>query len=109
MNDLIAAIVEDDASAAKRLLRADAGLAKRTILRAKLYKSGIFHWIYVGDTPLHLAATGYRVEIVRLLLASGADPNATGNMRRSSPLHYAADGFITGPAWDEQRQVQTIR
>jgi hypothetical protein len=109
MNDLIAAIVEDDASAAKRLLWADAGLAKRAMLRPKLYKSGIFHWIYVGDTPLHLAAAGYRVEIVRLLLASGADPNAIGNMRRSSPLHYAADGFITGPAWNEQRQVQTIR
>src|ERR1035441_7259358 len=109
MNDLIAAIVEDDASAAKRLLWADAGYAKRAILRPKLYKSGIFHWIYVGDTPLHLAAAGYRVEIVRLLLASGADPNAIGNMRRSSPLHYAADGFIAGPAWDEQRQVQTIR
>lgn len=109
MDEMIAAIVEDDASAAKRLLRADAGLAKRIIPRPKLYKSGIFHWIYVGDTPLHLAAAGYRVEIVQLLLASGADPNAAGNRRRSSPLHYAADGFITGSAWDEKRQVETIR
>ena len=56
-----------------------------------------------------MAAAGYRVEIVRLLLASGADPNAAQNRRRSSPLHYAADGFITGPAWDAQRQVATIR
>ena len=109
MNEMITAIVENDASASKRLLLADAGLAKLIIRRPKLYKLGILHWIYVGDTLLHLAAAGYRVEIVRLLLASGADPNAAGNRRKSSPLHYAADGFITGPAWGENRQVETIR
>src|SRR6185369_1588044 len=74
-----------------------------------LYQSKIFHWIYVGDTALHLAAAGYRVEIVKLLLGAGADPNAAKNMRKSSPLHYAADGFITGPVWDAKRQVMTIR
>ncbi|MDP1591945.1 MAG: ankyrin repeat domain-containing protein, partial [Prosthecobacter sp.] len=63
----------------------------------------------VGDTALHLAASGYRVEIIRLLLKAGANPNAATNHRRSSPLHYAADGFITGPAWDAARQVETIR
>ncbi len=109
MNEMVAAIVEDDVNAARRLLEADTGLATQTIRRPKLYRSGIFHWIYLGDTLLHLAAAGYRVEIVRLLLASGADPNAAKNMRRSSPLHYAADGFITGPAWDAKQQVETIR
>src|SRR6266516_2765412 len=109
MNTLLAAIVDDDASTVKRLLKADAALATRLIPKPKLYNSGIFHWIYVGDTPLHLAAAGYRVEIVRLLLASGADPNAAKNHRRSRPLHYAADGFIGGPAWDAKRQVETIR
>jgi hypothetical protein len=58
---------------------------------------------------LHLAAAGYRVEIVQLLMSVGADPNAAGNHRRSTPLHYAADGFINGPAWDARRQVATIR
>jgi len=108
MKELISAIVNDDATAAKRLLQSDAGLASRLIRTAKLHHSGIFHWIYVGDTALHVAAAGYRVEIVRLLLRSGADPNAAKNRRKSSPLHYAADGFITGPAWDAKRQVKTI-
>src|SRR5436305_7509793 len=109
MNDLLTAIVDDDRRGVKALLEADGGLAARLIPKAKLYNSKIFHWIYVGDTALHLAAAGYRVEIVRLLLASGANPNAAGNHRRSTPLHYAADGYITGPAWNAQRQVRTLR
>src|SRR5262245_44932664 len=109
MNKMVEAIVEGDVRAVKRLLQTDARLATRPFRRAKLYDSDIFHWIYVGDTFLHLAAAGYRVEIVRLLLAAGANPNATSNRRRSSPLHYAADGFITGPAWDGRKQVETIQ
>src|SRR3954470_21397066 len=109
MNKLLAAIVDDDKNAVKKLLRADAGLATRLMEKPKLYRAKIFHWIYAGDTALHLAAAGYRVEIVRLLLAAGADPNAAMNHRRSGPLHYAADGYITGPVWDAKRQVKTIR
>ena len=108
MNNLLTAIVDDDRKAVETLLRADGGLAARLIRQPKFYDSKIFHWIYVGDTALHLAAAGYRVEIVRLLLTAGANPNAATNHRRSSPLHYAADGFISSPAWDAQRQVETI-
>jgi ankyrin repeat protein len=109
MKKLLTAILEDDPGAVKLLLRADAGLATRLISQPKLHNSTIFHWIYVGDTALHLAAAGYRVEIVRLLLAAGADPNAAKNRRKSTPFHYAADGFITGPAYDAQKQVETLR
>jgi ankyrin repeat protein len=54
-------------------------------------------------------AAGYRVEIVRLLLSAGADPNSANNHRRSGPLHYAADGYINGPDWNAKKQVRTIR
>jgi hypothetical protein len=109
MTELLAAIVENDVATVRRLLKADRGLATRLIRKAKLYQSKIFHWMYVGDTALHLAAAGYRVEIVRALLKAGADVNAAKNMRKSRPLHYAADGFITGPVWDAKRQVATIQ
>jgi hypothetical protein len=99
MHRLLAAIVEDNRASVKEMLKRDGDLATGVITEARLYQSKIFHWIYVGDTSLHLAAAGYRVEIVRGLLAAGADPNAAGNHRRSTPLHYAADGFITGPVW----------
>src|SRR5258706_6152167 len=109
MNKILTAIVDDNRRWVETLLKADAGLATRLIPKPRLYQSKIFHWIYAGDTALHLAAAGYRVEIVRLLLAAGANPNAATNHRRSSPLHYAADGFIIGPTWDAKRQVETIR
>src|SRR2546423_2691160 len=108
MNKMLTAIVEDNPGAVEELLKADNQLAMRLIRQAKLYRSKIFHWIYVGDAALHLAAAGYRVEIVRRLLAAGADPNAASNHRHSGPLHYAADGSINGPAWDAKRQVKTI-
>src|SRR3989475_8799282 len=108
MKNVLTAIVEDNHSAVEKLLKADPGLATRLIPKPKLYRSKIFHWIYAGDTALHLAAAGYRVEIVRLLLLAGADPNAAANHRRSSPLHYAADGFISSPAWDAKKQVATL-
>jgi hypothetical protein len=109
MDKLCAAIVADDVGEMKRLLKATPTLATEKIAFQKLYQRGIFHWIYSGDTALHLASAGYRVEIVKLLLKAGADPNAAANRRIASPLHYAADGFITGPAWNEKRQLATIR
>jgi hypothetical protein len=108
MDPLLTAILDNDRPRVEKLLKADPGLATRLIDEARLYESTIFHWIYVGDTALHLAAAGYRVEIVRRLLAAGADPNAAMNHRQSGPLHYAADGYINGPAWDAKRQVTTI-
>src|SRR6478672_10525342 len=108
MDMLLKAILDDNRPKVAALLKADAGLATRLIEKPKLYQSKIFHWIYVGDTVLHLAAAGYRAEIVKLLLAAGADANAATNHRQSGPLHYAADGYITGPVWDAERQVKTI-
>lgn len=108
MNALLDAILEDDRPKVRALLETYPGLATRSIHEARLYQSKISHWIYVGDTALHLAAAGYRVEIVRLLLVIGANPNSAMNHRASRPLHYAADGYLKGPAWNPKRQVSTI-
>ena len=107
--DILKAIVDDDCPSAKRLLQENPSLATLRIGEARLYETRIFHWIYVGDTPLHLAAAGYRVEIIQLLLAAGADPNSSLNHRQSGPLHYAADTCLTSPAWSARKQIETIR
>jgi ankyrin repeat protein len=104
MEALLKAIEDNDFSKAKELLKADPRLAKRLVSKARLYESKILHWLYAGDTALHLAAAGRRVRIVELLLDAGADPNSANNHRRSGPLHYAADGYR-----DAQKQVETIR
>jgi hypothetical protein len=106
MDALLKAILDDNRTTVEGLLTADSSLVAERVSEARLYDEKIFHWLYVGDTALHLAAAGYRVEIVRLLLPSGSDPNASMNHRHSGPLHYAADGYIIGPAWDPKRQVR---
>ena len=105
----MAAIVADDRARVEALLNRDRRLATQVINKPRLYNSKIFHWIYAGDTALHLAAAGYRVEIAHRLLKAGADPDASANHCGSSPLHYAADGCVNGPAWDAKRQVKMIR
>src|SRR5689334_4323621 len=109
MAAFLTAIVDDDHPRARELLKAAPDLATGFIREPRLHQSKIFHWIYIGDTALHLAAAGYRVELVRLLLDAGADPNSIMNHRQSSPLHYAADGYLTGPDWNAKRQVETIK
>jgi ankyrin repeat protein len=105
---LIAAILEDDRVKVKALLKAEPGLALCGTKDQSLELS-IAHWIYAGDTPLHVAAAGYRVEIAKMLLAAGADAGAAKNRRWSQPLHYAADGSLENPGWKPERQVAMIR
>ncbi len=106
---LFTAILEDDRSRAKELVKKSPALASYATETDALYQSGIAHWIYAGDTALHFAAAGYRVEIAKMLLAAGADPNSAKNHRRSRPLHYASDGSLDNPFWDAKRQVGMIR
>lgn len=108
MEELLQAIIDDDRQRCKRLLKDDRTLVVRRFAKARLYRSGIFHWLYVGDTLLHLAAAGHRAEMVDLLLGAGADPNAAGNHRRSGPLHYAADGCPGAAHWNAAHQLRTI-
>lgn len=108
MEALFQAILDDDRATVQDLLTKDPSLVVARTTEAKFHDEKIFHWLYVGDTALHLAAAGYRVEIVKQLLTAGADVNASMNHRRSGPLHYAADGYIIGPVWDAAQQVETI-
>jgi ankyrin repeat protein len=64
----------------------------------------IRHYMYAGDTAIHLAAAAFRRPVVELLVAHGADYRVT-NRRGAQPLHYAADANH----WDPTAQAQTIQ
>ena len=109
MEDLLAAILKDDRASVVALLKVDPTLATCVVAEARFFESEIVHGLYARDTALHLASAGYRVEIVRMLLAAGADRDSAKNHRRSTPLRYPSDGLIGRPAWNPARQVETIQ
>jgi Ankyrin repeats (many copies)/Ankyrin repeat len=95
---LFGAIAARDRAEVERRLDSSPGLAGRRIgIGANrqdadtYFLSAIRHFVYAGDTPLHIAAAAYQPELARDLVGRGADVHAA-NRRGAQPLHYAADG-----------------
>lgn len=70
---------------------------------SSFFLTDIAHYLYAGDTPLHVAAAAFRRQVAALLVAHGADCRAR-NRRGAEPLHYAADANRWAPA----EQAETI-
>jgi ankyrin repeat protein len=111
---LVEAIVSDDDVEANRLLDASPLLTKeRAVSGATRQYSGrnyfdrIRHYIYEGDTALHMAAAAFRTGIVEDLIARRADVRAK-NRRGAEPLHYAVDGGPDVSAWNPTAQAKII-
>jgi hypothetical protein len=64
--------------------------------------------VYAGDTVLHVAAFAHDADLVRDLVARGADVQAR-NRRRAEPLHAAVIGGPGAASWEPQEQVAAIR
>jgi hypothetical protein len=89
-DDMINAINASNTSSVQSMLDADPGLANRSG-RATIYGIAMN-----SATPLHVAAFNGNLDIVRLLLAKGADPNATawaedGSGHAATPLDLAEE------------------
>jgi hypothetical protein len=114
LDALIGAITAGDGIAAGRLLAEHPELAQdraaqgATRAEAKAHwLEAIGHYLYAGDTALHVAAAAHTADLVEPLVAAGADVGAT-NRRGAQPLHYAVDGGPNGARWDPAAQVDTI-
>ena len=72
------------------------------------YLTPIHHYVYSGDTALHISAASHQRQIAEALVMRGADVRAR-NRRGAEPLHYAADGGPGANGWDPvaQRDVVT--
>lgn len=96
---------------AARDTTAAAGLVTPVLARAPVagdfWLAEIGHWVYVGDTALHVAAAAHAVAVARALIGAGADV-AARNRRGAAPLHYAADGQPNAPGWDPDAQAAVV-
>lgn len=112
--EFVEAIVSGDGATAIKLLDA---LPRLTTERAaqgathQFPKQSFFdrigHYMYEGDTALHMAAAAFQVRIVKELIARGADVHAR-NRRGAQPLHYAVDGGPSLPGWNPDAQTEII-
>lgn len=66
--------------------------------------TNIEHYVYAGDTALHIAAAAFKREVAALLVAHGANCRARNRMG-AEPLHYAADAN----RWEPVAQAETIK
>ena len=112
--DLMRAIVANDADTVSRLLLASPDLVTGSLVDGATRHSpkpywlrAIGHYVYKGDTALHVAAAAYRHGMIPKLLEAGADVRAR-NRRGAEPLHYAADGGPGSPSWNPQAQAATV-
>ena len=71
------------------------------------FLAAIRHYVYGGDTALHIAAAAHQRELAESLVTRGADVRAP-NRRGAEPLHYAADGSPGAEHWDPVAQNDVI-
>lgn len=111
---LFGVIASGDRTEVARRLDSSLSLASRPIRIAAsrhdsetYFLAAIRHYVYAGDTALHLAAAAYQRELAESLVARGADVRAR-NRRGAEPLHYAADGGPATTHWDPVAQREVI-
>lgn len=108
--DFVRSVVKGDIDEVSRRLAANPALATAPaeVGAARHSASDFFfkeiaHYLYAGDTALHMAAAAFRRPLAKLLVRHGADWRAR-NRRGAQPLHYAADANH----WKPKAQAETI-
>src|SRR4051812_40558293 len=102
--EFVRLIVDGDVANVSRQLRADPALATMALpvgatrqQAADFFFTEIRHYVYGGDTALHMAAAAFSRPIAKLLVSHGANFRAK-NRRGAEPLHYAADANRSSPS-----------
>ncbi len=111
---LFAAIAARDNAKVRRMFEQTPGLATRPLLVGAsrqdpyhYFLVPICHYVYAGDTALHVAAAAHDRQLAESLVAQGAVVRAR-NRRGAEPLHYAADGRPGADDWDSNAQREVI-
>jgi ankyrin repeat protein len=111
---LLRAIATGEVAHATRLLSVSPELAAHASTTGatrtsskQYYLDELGHYVYAGDTALHVAAAAYRTDIARELVARGADVGAR-NRRGAQPIHYAVDGQPGSERWAPSAQAAIV-
>jgi ankyrin repeat protein len=114
LHALFVAIASRDHEGVTRMLEQTPGLAARQLRVGATRQDPrpyflvpIRHYVYAGDTALHVAAAAHHRGLAESLVAHGASPRAR-NRRGAEPLHYAADGHPGADDWDSNAQRELI-
>jgi hypothetical protein len=112
---MIAAIAAGDEATVGRLLAERPDLAQARVKVGATREEStdswldeIEHYVYAGDTALHVAAAAHAADLVAVFTAAAADVGAA-NRRGAQPLHYAVDGGPGARRWNPTAQTETIR
>src|SRR5271165_6940136 len=100
---LLRTIAAGDVEHTRILLAADEGLAVARLVdgatrqaATTYFLTEIGHYVYAGDTALHIAAAAHQTGLAHNLIGMAADVRAE-NRRGAQPLHYAVDGNPDAP------------
>ena len=111
---LFGAITSREVREIARLLDSSPDLASRPIRIGAsrhgppgYFLAAIRHYVYAGDTALHVAAAAHQRGTAESLVARGASVRAR-NRRGAEPLHYAADGSPGAEYWNPIEQAEVI-
>jgi len=114
LRDLMGAIASGDDARVDQLLADAPNLARAALGQGASRSAAAANFLpqagcymYAGDTALHIAATAYRADLCRRLVAAGAAVGAR-NRRGATPLHHAADSHLDLANWSPDRQAGTI-
>jgi AcrR family transcriptional regulator len=115
LRELFAAIVQRDGKQLAHLLKDNRELAQAALKvgasRAdakEFFSTEIMHYVYGGDTALHVAAAAHWPEGITALLKAGADFQAI-NRHKQTPLHYACAGGPGLADWNPAAQAAAIQ
>ena len=100
---LVRLVVAGDVGEVSRQLRATPALATMPLpvgasrhQATDFFFTDICHYMYGGDTALHMAAAAFSRPTAEVLVSHGADCRAK-NRRGAEPLHYASDANRSAP------------
>src|SRR5499427_7216472 len=107
---LVRSIVSGDSSKVRAIVAASPDLVRRPAVvgasreaASEYFFPEIRHYLYGGDTALHIAGAAFKFELAQFLIDHGASC-AARHRRGAAPLHYASDCNT----WNPEAQVSMI-